>query len=157
MIPRIRIGVQIQMALILLFGSLELIFGYTAGAVMPILFLRLAIMLSLTTFSWMTLGKKFHKIMDPVALAFYTVRAIVFKQSAAVCVNACVCVRACVRACVRVCVCACVRACVRTCVHVRVRACVRACVFVYVNVCAFLTHATVEMYDYSPEAPHPIQ
>ncbi|CAB1117779.1 unnamed protein product [Ectocarpus sp. CCAP 1310/34] len=60
-IPRIRVGVQIQMALHLLFGSLELTCGYTAGAVMGVLCLRLAIMVSLTGFSWMTLDKKFHR------------------------------------------------------------------------------------------------
>ena len=72
-IPRIRVGVQIQMALHLLFGSLELLCGYTAGAVMGVLGLRLAIMVSLTAFSWMTLDKKFHKIMDALTLGFYTV------------------------------------------------------------------------------------
>lgn len=73
-IPRIRVGVQIQMALHLLFGSLELVCGYTAGVVMWVLALRLAIMVSLTAFSWMTLDKKFHRVMDALALGFYTVR-----------------------------------------------------------------------------------
>lgn len=64
------------MALHLLFGSLELMCGYTEGAVMAVLYLRLAVMISLTAFSWMTLDKKFHRIMDPLALGFYTVRDI---------------------------------------------------------------------------------
>lgn len=76
-IPRIRVGVQIQMALHLLFGSLELICGYTAGAVMGVLCLRLAIMVSLTAFSWMTLDKKFHRVMDALTLGFYTVSRLV--------------------------------------------------------------------------------
>lgn len=61
------------MALHLLFGSLELVCGYTAGAVMWVLALRLAIMVSLTAFSWMTLDKKFHRVMDALALGFYMV------------------------------------------------------------------------------------
>lgn len=62
------------MALNLGFGLIEVLFGYTAGAVMAILCLRLAITLSLTMFSWLTLDKKFHRNMDPLALGFYTVR-----------------------------------------------------------------------------------
>lgn len=61
------------MALHLLFGSLELVCGYTAGAVMGVLCLRLAIMVSLTAFSWMTLDKKFHRVMDALTLGFYSV------------------------------------------------------------------------------------
>ncbi len=61
------------MALHLFFGFLELTCGYTAGAVMGVLCLRLAIMISLTTFSWMTLDKKFHRVMDALTLGFYTV------------------------------------------------------------------------------------
>ena len=83
-IPRIRVGVQIQMALHLLFGSLELICGYTAGAVMGVLCLRLAIMVSLTTFSWITLDKKFHKIMDALTLGFYTVSRMALRHGARV-------------------------------------------------------------------------
>ncbi|CAM9853382.1 unnamed protein product, partial [Scytosiphon promiscuus] len=75
-IPRIRVGVQIQMALHLLFGSLELVCGYTAGAVMWVLALRLAIMVSLTAFSWMTLDKKFHRVMDALALGFYMLNSL---------------------------------------------------------------------------------
>ncbi|CAN0209713.1 unnamed protein product, partial [Laminaria digitata] len=72
-IPRIRVGVQIQMVLNLVFGFMEILCGYTAGAVMAVLFLRLAITLSLTIFSWLTLDRKFHRVMDPLALGFYTV------------------------------------------------------------------------------------
>ena len=61
------------MALHLFFGFLELTCGYTAGAVMGVLCLRLAIMISLTAFSWMTLDKKFHRVMDALTLGFYTV------------------------------------------------------------------------------------
>lgn len=72
-IPRIRVGVQIQMALNLVFGALELIFGYSAGAVMAVLCLRLMILVNLTVFSSLTLAKKFHRIMDPSTLGCYIV------------------------------------------------------------------------------------
>lgn len=78
MLPRIRVGVQIQMALHLLFGSLELICGYTEGAVMGVLCLRLAIMVSLTVFSLMTLDANFHKIMDALTLGVYTASKVHF-------------------------------------------------------------------------------
>lgn len=57
----------------MLFGTLELLLGYSAGVVMAVLCLRLAIIVSLTVFSWMTLDKKFHKVMDPLTLGVYTV------------------------------------------------------------------------------------
>ncbi|CAN0073866.1 unnamed protein product [Ectocarpus sp. 6 AP-2014] len=84
-IPRIRVGVQIQMALHLLFGSLELTCGYTAGAVMGVLCLRLAIMVSLTGFSWMTLDKKFHRVMDPLTLGFYMLNSVLLVAIDVVC------------------------------------------------------------------------
>lgn len=73
MIPRIRVGIQIQMALHLLFGALELSVGYADGAVMPTMFLRLAILVAFAVFSWDTLDNKFHRRMDPVSFGVYMV------------------------------------------------------------------------------------
>lgn len=66
-------GVKIQMVLNLFFGIIELGFRYSAGAVVAVLCLRLAIMMTLSTFFWGTFDKKFHKVMDPVTLALYMV------------------------------------------------------------------------------------
>ena len=63
-----------QMTLHALFGSLELMNGYTAGVVVTVLFLRLAIMASLAIFAWMTFDKRFRSIMDPLVLGNYMVR-----------------------------------------------------------------------------------
>lgn len=66
-------GVQIQIALNLLFGALELIYGYSAGTVIAVLCLRLTILVNLTVLSSITLSTTFHKIMDPSTVGCYTV------------------------------------------------------------------------------------
>lgn len=72
-IPRVQLGVQIQLALNFLFGLLELGCGYSAGGVVAVLCLRLAIIVSLTAFLFISLDDRIHKIMDPLALGLYTV------------------------------------------------------------------------------------
>lgn len=61
------------MALNFLFGLLELGCGYSAGGVVAVLCLRLAIIVSLTAFLFISLDDRIHRIMDPLALGLYTV------------------------------------------------------------------------------------
>lgn len=68
-------GIQIQLALNVVFGTLELAFDFSAGAVAALLCLRLAIVASLAVFYWVTVDTRFHQVMDELALGIYTVRS----------------------------------------------------------------------------------
>lgn len=65
-----------QIALHLIFGALEAASGYTEGAITAVLLLRLATVVSLVIFSLMTLDKRFHGIIDPLALGSYMVSGV---------------------------------------------------------------------------------